>query len=121
VNTAMMGEPNDDRTRKRIASLIFLDINDLKLEYDFNSINEFLKALNENEIIPISLIKFSTAIISIGGMSSLPMFEDMSRFFSTILASTIPNSQFSYFWARVNQNLYNQLVEIALRELKRSI
>ena len=119
VSVSMMGIPDNENTRKRIASTVFIDKNELKLNYDFGSTKDFLKSINDNEIIPISQIKFSTAIISTGGVSSLPMFEDISRFFATILASTVPNSQFSYFWAKVNQNLFNILVETGLRNLSR--
>jgi len=119
VSTAMMGISDTDSTRRKIASLIFIDVGDMKLNYNFRSTKDFLKAINDNEIIPISQIKFSTSIISTGGLASLPMFEDLSRFFATILASTVPNSQFSYFWAKVNQNLFNKLVETGLRNLSR--
>lgn len=121
VSVSMMGISDNENTRKKIASTVFIDKEEMKLDYDFSSTKDFLKAINDNEIIPISQIKFSTAIISTGGISSLPMFEDLSRFFATILASTIPNSQFSYFWAKVNQNLFNKLVEIGLRNLNRRI
>jgi len=119
VSVSMMGISDNENTRKRIASTVFIDKNELKLDYNFESTKDFLKSINDNEIIPISQIKFSTSIISIGGVSSLPMFEDISRFFAAILASTVPNSQFSYFWAKVNQNLFNVLVEIGLRNLSR--
>lgn len=121
VSVSMMGIPDNESTRKRIAATVFIDKEEMKLDYDFGSTKEFLKSINDNEIIPISQIKFSTSIISIGGVASLPMFEDISRFFSTILASTVPNSQFSYFWAKVNQNLFNKLVEIGLNNLSRRI
>lgn len=121
VSVSMMGIPDNESTRKRIASIVFIDISDMKLDYNFSSTNEFIKSVNDNEIIPLSQIKFSTAIISIGGISSLPMFEDLSRFFATILASTVPNTQFSYFWAKVNQNLFNKLVEIGLNNLSRGV
>jgi len=119
VSVSMMGLPDNEATRKKIASIVFIDIADMKLNYDFRSTNEFIKSINDNEIIPLSQIKFSTSIISIGGVSSLPMFEDLSRFFATILASTVPNTQFSYFWTKVNQNLFNKLVEIGLNNLSR--
>jgi len=121
VSVSMMGMQDTESTRKKIASIVFIDIGDMKLNYNFSSMKDFLKSINDNEIIPISQIKFSTAIVSTGGIASLPMFEDLSRFFATILASTVPNSQFSYFWAKVNQNLFNKLVDIGIRNLSRGI
>jgi hypothetical protein len=121
VSVSMLGIPDNESTRKRISSIVFVDIADMKLDYNFGSTKDFLKSINDNELIPLSQIKFSTSIVSIGGVSSLPMFEDISRFFATILASTVPNSQFSHFWTKVNQNLFNKLVEIGLRNLSRGV
>ena len=101
--------------------MLVFDPQDLKLDYDFTSIKGFLNAINDNDIIPISDFKFSTNIINVAGMASLPMFEDISRFFATLLASTIPgNSNFSYYWSKVNPGLYNKLNNIGLASLKRS-
>lgn len=121
VEVSMMGTAQNDKLYKRIGSIMYIDPGELKLDYDFRSTIEFLKSINDNNIIPISENKFSSMIISTGGIASLPMFEDISRFYSTVLASGIPNSQFSYFWAKVNTNLFGKLTEYGLRSLARSV
>ena len=60
-------------------------------------------------------------MINAGGVASLPMFEDLSRFFATLLASSIPNSQFSYIWAKINTNLFGKLFEFGFRTLSRNV
>lgn len=114
----MMGELQDRSTLNKAANLNFVDLNDVKTEYDFRSTIQFLKSINDNSIIPISEYKFSSSIITFAGMTSLPAFEDMSRFFATMLTSTISgNSQFSYYWSKVNSGLFNKIVDIAMKRL----
>ena len=111
VHVGMFGFPDDERTRRRIASFLYTSIEDLKLDYDFSSPTEFLKAINDNSIISISNNRFSTEVINRGDIPSLPMFEDVSRFFSSILASTIPGSRiFTNTWGKIRPDLYQVLV-----------
>jgi len=121
IEVAMMGVAQTESLKKRIGSIMYLDPDELNLDYNFGSTTEFLKSINDNSIIPISENKFSSMIISTGGIASLPMFEDLSRFYATILASGVPNSQFSYFWAKINTNLFGKLTEDGLRSLARSL
>lgn len=121
VEVSMMGLAQTDQLIKKIGSIVYIDPAELKLDYNFKSTSEFLKSINDNNIIPISENKFSSMIISTGGIASLPMFEDLSRFYATILACGVPNSQFSYFWAKINTNLFGKLTENGLRSLSRSI
>ena len=121
VEVSMMGLPQTESLKNRIGSIMYIDPKELKLDYDFSSTTEFLRAINENNVIPISENKFSSMIISTGGIASLPMFEDLSRFYATILACGVPNSQFSYFWAKINTNLFGKLTEYSLRTLARSL
>lgn len=121
VSVAMMGLPQNESTKKKIAAITYTDKDDLDLNYDFKSTSEFLKSINNNNIIPMSENKFSTTIINMGGIASLPMFEDTSRFFATLMACGIPNSQFPPTWVKINPNLYGKLVDISTRMLSRII
>ena len=113
----MMGNTHNSSLEKKIGSITYTDPQELKLDYDFSKTIDFLKSVNDNKIIPISENKFSSVVINIGGLASLPMFEDISRFFATLLACSVPNSQFSYIWAKINTNLYNKLVELGIKSL----
>ena len=115
---SFMGVEPTINIKKKIGAMYYVSIEDLKLDYDFLSIIGLLKSINDNDIISLSENKFSTKIIASAGISSLPMFEDISRFYATMLASDIPgNTQFSYFWSKVNTNLFQKINYVALRNL----
>lgn len=119
ISVAFMGLEQNETLIRKIGSTLFVRPEELKLNYDFRSVKGFLEALNDNEIISISENKFSSMIVGVAGMSSLPMFEDISRFFATILASDIPGStSFSGFWSKVNVSLFEKLVYIAVTNLR---
>lgn len=116
VYVAFFGENQSDRLISKIASSLYMDLSGIDLNYDFSSIKEFLKAVNKNNVIPISENTFSSKVINQIGVASLPMFEDLSRFYATILASTVPgNSVFSGYLSKVNTNLFNKLVYTGLK------
>lgn len=120
TSCSLMGIEDNSTLRRKISADLYMDPSNLKLDYDFRSTIEFIKAINSNDIIALSEYKFSSSIVNIAGTPFLPVFEDISRFFATILASDIPgNSQFSYFWARVNKVLFEKLKSFAYTELKR--
>lgn len=119
VHCGVFGLPDTDDARKKLAlSVNLYNIDDIKLDYNFKSSKDFLKCINENRIIPISENVFSSKIINMGGVNSLPMFEDVNRFFSVLLASTISgNIIFSPYWSKVRPDLYKKLVYIATKNL----
>lgn len=119
VQCSMLGMKNDELLRKKLGGVFFIDYRSLNLDYDFSSILGFLKAVRNNDIIPISENRFSTSIINVSNISNLPMFEDIGRFFATILCSNIKgNSLFPFFWAKCNQTLFKNLSSIALLKAK---
>ncbi len=120
VHQGMMGYAVDDTVKNKISSALFMNYKDLNLNYDFSSTVDFLRSIKENNIISISENIFSTAIINTGGINSLPMFEDISRFYSTLLSSDISgNGYFSHFWSKVNIPLYTKLMVYSLKTLNR--
>jgi hypothetical protein len=120
VSVSFMGFEQTNTLIKKIGTTLYMNPDELKLDgYDFRRVRDFLAAINDNEIISISENKFSSQIVATAGMSSLPMFEDISRFFATILVSDIPGTtQFSGFWSKVNTALFQKLVYIGLSNLK---
>lgn len=120
VGVSMFGLSQDDKTKQRLASTLYIDYKELKLDYDFTSVKDFLKAINENNIISLSEHTFSTFMINRAGISSLPVFEDASRFYATMIASTIYGSTlFSGFYHKANSSLYPKIVDIGLKTLGR--
>ena len=122
VYVSMFGYSQTQELANKIGSLVYRDPKELNLNFNFSSTKGFLEAINENNIIPISENKFSTQIINIAGVTGLPLFEDLSRFFATLLAATVPgNSLFSRYWIKVRKELYNKLVHMGTITLNRTI
>ena len=120
VHTAMFGYNDDENARNKIRHALYTSTEDLKLNYDFSTTTGFLNAINDNGIVSISANKFSTEIINRGNIPSLPMFEDVSRFFSSLLACTIPGSRiFSNSWSKIRPDLFKILVAKSLMFLER--
>jgi hypothetical protein len=115
-------EINQKEIERQCAKL-FLDPNDVDLNYDFKSTIDFLRAINKNGIIKISENIFSSTIISRTSLTSLPMFEDTSRFFATLLASGVSgNRVFSTYWLKLERkhSMYDKLVYLANLHLTRA-
>ena len=113
-----MGVKQNEELYNKLAGMMHTNYDDLDLKYDFRSTKEFLKAINGNNIVPISENVFSTKVINMYGTASLPLFEDISRFYSGIIASTVPgNGVFSGFLSKVNTTLYDKLVYITLKNM----
>jgi hypothetical protein len=111
ITCSMMGNFDNEATRKKIASKYFIPLTAMKLDgYDFTKIKDLLKAINHNNIVPLSDNIFSTQVVNIGGAASLPIFEDVSRFFATMLAVSVKgNTQFNSYWVKVRPDLYHKI------------
>ena len=119
VNASFMGVKVTDELKQKIAADFYFDYNSIDLNYDFTSIKGLLNAINKNEIIPISENVFSTKMIGKFGITSLPMVEDCSRWYATILASTVSgNSIFPAFLSKINTGLFQKHLYIAIQNLK---
>jgi len=120
VSVSMFGIKDNTNTRNKIANQLYIDHTKMKLDYDFSSTKDFLKSINENNIISLSEYTFSSVMIERGGIPSLPIFEDVSRFFATLIASTVFGGDlFSGFYSKCNSSLYPKIVDIGLKTLKR--
>lgn len=119
VSVSMGGEANTEILRRKLALQTDLpSLDEINLNYDFTSIKEFLRCINDNRIIPISENLFSSRIINLTGVSSLPIFEDISRFFATMIAVNVKgNSIFSTYWTKVRPDLYQKLLYIGMKNL----
>ena len=119
--TGLMGLPQDKDLIRQISTRYYVNPTEMNLDYDFKSIVQLLRAINDNNILSISEYKFSESITKMFGISSIPMFEDISRFFSSILVASIPgNSYISNYWSKVNTKLFQKLLFIGISEARRS-
>ncbi len=116
VHVSFFGEAHTDKLVTKIGSTLYMDPSSLDLNYDFSSVRDFLKAINKNKIIPISENTLSAKVINQMGVASLPMFEDLARFYATVLGATVPGSSvISGYLSKVNTSLFNKLVYTGLK------
>jgi hypothetical protein len=96
-----------------------MDPKDLNLDFDFNNPSGLLDSIKKNDIISISKNSFASVVIKFGGILSLPMFEDISRLFATILATTVPGETvFSKYWAKRSKDIFLKLEYFGLKYLR---
>ena len=122
VHCGMLGNPDNARIRRRIASSMYSTFDDMLLDFDFTTIDGMLTAINKNRIISISLNTFSNQVVRYGGIQSLPMFEDITRFYTTLLAGTVSGSKiFSSYWSKILPKLHDRLIMRGFSHFTRSV
>lgn len=123
VHSGIMGQPINQSVINKFSNRYYATAaNELNLNFDLSTTIGFINALKQNNIIPISENLFSQTIINTSGLSSLPAYEDGSRLFSTLVASSVSGSSiFSSFFRKINKGLYEKMVFIALQGTKRGI
>ena len=90
-----------------------LDKTKINLEtYDFTSIKELVKVLNESGTLPgLNTYTFISTMIRSFQVINLPLFEDLARFCASVYTSTINgNSITTPRLQSYNQEIYKQLV-----------
>jgi len=102
---------------KRASHLAKFDPVKLKIElskYNFMQIDDLLLALNDSQVTPgLGKYSFLEKMLRSFGTINLPFFEDIMRFSSTMLASTVNgNSYFPPTLQMYNSNLYNKVNSI---------
>jgi len=83
-------------TYKRASSLSAVDFKNIrdKLDkYDFSDVDQFIKSLSELKVLPgIDKHKFAGKTLRYFGINFFPAFEDISRFISFIITSSVKGS-----------------------------
>lgn len=115
VNTSMMGNKLDTTLLNKVSNKYFINVDELDLSEDITSTIGMLKLIKINDVIPLSENSFSSTIIKLLGVSSLPVFEDVSRFYATISASSVGgNTIFSSYFKKTNQKLFDKIIYTAM-------
>lgn len=83
-------------------------------EFDFSSIDQFIKSLSQLKIMPgIDKYVFTSRIIKMFQINFIPALEDLFRFISFIATSSVPGCSIaSTFISRYNTQEYDKLLEI---------
>lgn len=85
--------------------------------YNFREITGFVDALSNLKVMPgLTVTKFTSTLYKYYGVNMLVALEDLSRFFSVILTSSVPGSRVvPRYLVQVNEQEYFKLVEIMRR------
>lgn len=119
VYDGLFGKKINTAIKKKVGSTLSVDYREIKLDYDFSELSGFLEAVKANGIIAISENVFSKDIIKVAGVVGIPMFEDVSRLFATILSIGIKgNNIFPSYFAKRIKNIYEKLYFYGARGLK---
>ena len=104
----------------KVAPFIYNNEMDALEKCDFANIEGFISCLSDLRVMPgITLIRFTQKIYNYMKVDILPAFEDISRFFSIILTSTVRGSRIvptSIY--RYNEKDYFKLVDIGRKVFK---
>lgn len=115
VSSSMMGNKIDSTLLNKVSNKYFIDIEELDLSEDITTTIGMLRSMKKNDVIPLSENSFSSTIIKLLGVASLPVFEDVSRFYATISASSVGgNTIFSSYFKKTNQKLYDKIIYTAM-------
>jgi len=96
----------------------FNEINSLK-KYNFQEIDQFIKAVSDLKVMPgFSITSFTSALYRFYGVTMLAAIEDCARFFSVMLTSSIPGAKVvPRHIVQVNKIEYFNIVNSIKREL----
>lgn len=85
--------------------------------YNFADIADFIKAVSDLKVMPgLTITKFTSTLYKYYGVNMLVAIEDLSRFFSVIVTSSVPGSRVvPRYLIQVNEKEYFKLIEIMRR------
>lgn len=110
----------------RSSRLSKIKSDDIKIDlrdYNFSNFDDFLKSLSDSDVLPgINKYKFLDSLIRLFGVMNLVFFEDIMRFSSILISSSINgNSLFSPAYQMYNVSIYNKLLTIIEKTLNRDL
>ena len=123
IYTAFFGYAvNDNLLRKAssIAPFMYKDMRDQILKYDFSDITQFLKALSDLKVMPgIKVYGFTAKIFRFFKVDMLAALEDLSRFLSTIMASSVTGStMIPSFISKYNEKEYKNIIDLTRKVIR---
>ena len=117
---------NQKESFKQASILARYDMSELDVninDYDISIFKDFLKLLSDSEVTPgLTEYRFLEQNIRNFGAMNLPFFEDLMRFCSIMLASTVSgNSYFSAAFQLFNPSYFSKVVEIISSALNKEM
>lgn len=88
-------------------------------DYDFLNAKSFIKSLSDSGVLPgMNTYLFISIMMASVGSVSIPMFEDLMRFCSTMVASTVSgNTIFTPRLQGYSPDLYNSIVSAVIKSI----
>lgn len=105
---------------KQYSGYMYEDKIDILNRTDMNDIRGFIRSLSELEIMRgMNIIKFATTAHQRFDLQMLPMFEDLSRFLSLIMVSSVGGGQTisKSFISKYNRDAYIQMYQYMEKRL----
>jgi len=105
---------------KRYSSYSYESNNDVLAKHDLTEIRGLIRTLSESGVMPgFNIIKFTTRTHQMFGVQMLPMFEDLSRFMATIMASSVKQQDlYRSFIHKYNKAMYIRMLDYMTKQLK---
>jgi len=84
------------------------------MRYKFSDVDQFIKAVSDLKVMPgLTVAIFTSTLYKFYGINILVGIEDCSRFFSIILAVSVPGSRIlPRYLVRVNEKEYFKLLQV---------
>lgn len=98
-----------------VSSFNYNSIEEKLNKYDFNNIENFIKALSELDVMPgIDKYSFTSGFFRSAGMSFLPALEDFSRFVCIMTCISMKGSNIvPTYISKYNEDSFNRIIEIS--------
>ena len=98
----------------KIAPYVYFDEIDQLMRYKFSDVDQFIKAVSDLKVMPgLTVAIFTSTLYKFYGINILVGIEDCSRFFSIILAVSVPGSRIlPRYLVRVNEKEYFKLLQV---------
>lgn len=102
------------KTASQLAPYSYTEEYELFRKFDFQRIDQFIKALSDLRVMPgISIQKYTSKLFRFFGINILPAMEDVSRFFSVILTSSVPGTRVvPRNLVKYNEREYHTIIDI---------
>ena len=120
IYSSFFGYPSNDRLYRNAASVApYMYSNEYEAlkQYNFSLIEDFIKSLSDLKVMPgINVTKFTSKLYRFFGINILPAMEDISRFFSVIVTSSVPGSRVvPRYLYKYNEKEYFKILDITRR------
>jgi len=111
VFVSLFGYEYDKKLVLKLASACMVDPTKLKLDYDLSDPREFFKCLNDNSIMSISSMLFTSELVQRFDVYSIVTFEDVCRFIAHTISVGGSSLLFSKRWLEIRSDVLQKIIQ----------